>query len=155
MMKKLFILFGLSVFLVSSCVILGSPKIIFDDSIPVEETSWLWTDNVGKIIGYNGIEVNWQLFGANMVQIPAGKTVLEWEINALSGNTRYRGKNMLFAYNFQPSTKYYISFKNNDGVYGLSLFAYELEEPLRDISDHFVEFVPFLNNQGNQKTVLD
>ena len=155
MMKKLFVLISLSAFLILSCVILGSPKIIFDDSVPVEESSWFWMDNVGKITGYNGINVNWQLFGANLLQIPAGNTVLEWEINALSGNTRYRGKNMIFAYNFQPGTKYYISFKANDGVYGLNLYAYEFEEPLRDIADHFVEFVPFLNNQGNQKTVLD
>ena len=58
MMKKLLVLAG-SVLLFFSCS--TSVGIVFDDSVPVEQTAQIATRNIGIITGYNGIAVNWNI----------------------------------------------------------------------------------------------
>jgi hypothetical protein len=156
-MNKFWLLAGISVLLFFSCTI--NVGIVFDDSIPVEQTTRIHTALIGKVTGYNGIAVDWKTKVTETIQIPSGDTLLELDIVALYGNTRYTGKNMLFRYNFQPQKQYVFKFNIEDDVYGLNVHTYEIGEKLydtkKDYEAHFTAFVPFLNAQGSQKTVLD
>ena len=151
-MKKIFILTGISAFLILSCV--GSPGIVFDDSVPTEQTAWFYSSNIGKITGYNGIAVDWKPRAAEFVQIPAGDTLLELDVDTVSGNYNYKGKDMAFNFGFKPMKKYMFLFQSKDGVYGLNVYAYDFEEKITstrsDNDTHFVAFVPFLNAKSGK-----
>lgn len=159
-MKKQLAVIGILVFLIFSCK--SSAGIIFDDSVPVEQTAWLstaslGTTSIGKIIGYNGIAVDWSGV-TKMIQIPAGNTVLEWNIDASDYHTHYTGKNILFAYNYKPQKQYFFAVRVEDEMYGLRVYEFEMGEMFSTSStfeERFVEFVPFLNVKSNLKTVLD
>ena len=150
--KKLFVLIGLSAFLILSCA--GGPGIVFDDSIPEEETSSICA-SVGNITSYNGIMVEWKKDFHRVIQVPAGDTLLEWDIIYALGyrtNTYYSGKNMLFVYNFQPQKKYTFVFDIKEGQNGLNVYIQNTDERIdysySGLDKHFVTFVPFLNNPG-------
>jgi hypothetical protein len=158
-MKKLWLLAGISVLLFFSCTITTKAGIVFDDSIPVEQTTMVHTAYIGKVTGYNGIAVDWNPKLTETIQIPSGDTLLELNIGAMYYGTIYRGKDMLFRYNFQPQKQYVLKFNIEDAVYGLNVHTYEIGEKFsgmqKDFDAHFTAFVPFLNNPTNQKTVLD
>ena len=160
-MKKLFALIGISAFLVLSCA--GSPGTVFDDSVPVEQTAWL-SANVGDITSYNGISVDWKQSAYKLIQIPSGNATLEWNLSSAPSyrfkNGTVSGKNLLFAYNFQPQKKYIFVYNQSDGNKGLNVYVYDFEEKFGGswdaIDTHFAGFAPFLNvSGGNNKTVLD
>jgi len=151
-MKKLWVLAG-SVLLFFSCS--TGVGTVFDDSIPVEQTAQIYTYRVGSITAYNGITVNWQLkISAKSIQIPAGDTLLVWDVMGDRGYTRYRGKNLEFRYNFQPQKKYYLllndKYDEAEGTvtYGIDVYTYEINEKItNNTGPHFTEFVPFLNQR--------
>jgi len=87
-MKKLLLFASISFFLFLSCS--TSVGIVFDDSIPIEKSSEICT-YAGTITGYNGIAVSWKPSLSNSVQIPAGDTIFEFDINAQWGGTIYKG----------------------------------------------------------------
>jgi len=166
-MKKLFLLIGVA-FLVScaslvSCIS-ASTKTVHDPSVPVEQTALIYP-NVGTITGYNGMTVNWEqpLFKGltNLIQIPAGNTILEWNLEAIGAYSLTTGKNILFAYNFRPQKKYFFYAVQKDEKYGLNVYAYNLDEKIRatstkDINAHFEAFAPFLNvRDANERTILE
>jgi len=157
-MKKLLVIAG-SVLLFFSCGTTQTGKgIIFDNSIPVEQTAEI-ANVVGIVTGYNGIEVKWKMGG--VIQIPAGDTLLEFDVNYDTGDIVYKGKNMLFRYNFQPQKWYYLWFagkyEDRRTIYGVNVYTYEIGEKVTQggFKDHFTEFVPFLGEQDSKKTVLD
>ena len=171
-MKKLLVLAGLSAFLLLSCS--TNVGIVYDDSIPVEQTAWISRlgrmGPIGVITGYNGIAVNWKNQGwYKLVQIPAGDTLLEWDIDATilvpqsyhdkapGTNYTYQGKNMVFRYTFKPQKTYYFTIElTEDDKLGVRIHEYNFGEKLSNLEDHFVDFVPFLNVKSNtEKTVLD
>jgi hypothetical protein len=166
-MKKLLVITGMMGLFFSCGTFATSVGIVFDDSIPAEQTAQFFTFNIGKVTEYNGIPVNWEPNVSSMktVQIPAGDTVLVWDIRAGQGNIIYTGKNMVFRYNFQPQKKYFLMFRRvydeneKNEIYGLRVYTYEIDEKYGgtwdDVEAHFTEFVPFLNTQGSQKTVLE
>ena len=134
-----------------------TPKVGFnyDESIPVEKSAMVF-QNVGDIIVYNGINVNWKQYKMTRgVQIPAGDTLLEWNIQS----NDILGKNILFRYNFQPNKQYtfWVCFRNEDHedenfsykIYGLQVFAYDFGHKITysDFGNekYLVGFVPFLN----------
>lgn len=162
-MKKILALAGLSVLLLFSCS--TSVGTVFDDSVPIEQSAQICT-YAGTVIGYNGIVVNWKPSVSNTVQIPSGDTLFEFDINAALGSAIYKGKGMLFKYNYLPNKKYFLMFTRHynemekSEIYGLNVYTFEIKEKIpgsiKSLETYFTAFVPFINNnQGNQKTILD
>ena len=155
-MKNLFILSSILIVLILSCTALPKTGFAFDDSIPEEKTARLSTDGLGKIIGYNGITVNWETRGTKFLQIPAGNTLLEWDIYTRVANTMYTGKNMKFQYNFLPQKNYIFMLRYSDGKYGLTVYEFDYEEKIKAgwkfFNAHLAGFVPFLNQ--NEQVIL-
>jgi hypothetical protein len=163
-MKKLFLLIGVT-FLVS-CTTTGSVGVVHNPSVPVEQSA-LISANAGTITGYNGTAVNWTSPSWNrMIQIPAGNTILEWSIRGerinTGSDTVYRGKNILFAYNFRPQKKYFFQLALKDEKYGLNVYAYNFDEEIKISTrydffrSHFEAFAPFLNvNSAGDRTILE
>ena len=166
-MKKLFLLIGVT-FLVSCTTTFV--KFVQDPSVPVEQSA-LISANAGTITGYNATAVNWTSSNWNrMIQIPAGNTILEWSIrgervlitDSTFSNTVYKGKNILFAYNFRPQKKYYFQLALKDEKYGLNVYAYNFDEEIKISTrydffrSHFEAFAPFLNvNSAGDRTILE
>jgi len=155
-MKKFLSLIVISFFLILSCS--TSVGIVFDDSIPIEKSAEICT-YAGTITGYNGIAVNWKPALSNAVQIPSGDTLFEFNISAQYGAIIYKGSGVLFRYNFLPNKKYVLYFTVKDEVYGLNVYMFEIGEKIpaswKKIEKNLTAFVPFLNTNGEQKTVLD
>ncbi|MDR2942253.1 MAG: hypothetical protein LBV17_06660 [Treponema sp.] len=146
-MKKFWILAGISALLfLSSCAM--SVGIVFDDSVPIEKSTYICTYFIGEVTAYNGIPVKWKQ-AIKMVQIPAGDALLDLKLNSMSGNIRYLG-NASFKYNFQPQKQYYLRFSelHEANKYGVSVYVYTLEEKFlgtaSDYEAHFEAIVPVL-----------
>ena len=159
-MKKLFFLSGIMILLFFSCMSTQSAGVVFDDSLPVEKSSWISMYNVGTITGYNGISVNWKSSASKSIQIPAGGALLEMDIDSTQGNIIYKGRNMLFLYEFQPQKQYLFIVGKQDGGAGLKVHTYDIGEKIRQtqsgVNAHFTEFVPFLNTgDSGGKTILN
>jgi len=161
-MKHLLFFICISTLLMTSCA--TKAEIIFDDSIAVEKTAWICPGNVGTIISYNEIEVNWK--GSKFIQIPAGNTLLEWNIYSSIGNTTYRAENILSRYNFLPGKQYYFIFgrdpeakEEGTGVLGIKVYVYDIGETINrntsEMKKHFDGFAPFLNLNARRRTVLE
>jgi hypothetical protein len=167
-MKKQFFLFCISALLSSSCVITPKARIVYDDSIAVEKTAWICPENIGTIIGYNGIEVDWKFnpYSFSFVQIPAGDTLLEWDIHASQGNTVFRGSNILFRYSFLSGKQYFFTMgrdpkarEDETGSVGLKVYMYDIGERIngsnREMEKHYYGFAPFLNVDAKRRTILE
>jgi len=153
------ILLGILAFLVSSCVVTTKAKIVYDDAIPVEQAAWINLYYVGTAVGYNGISVQWQTGPSDGIQIPAGDTTLEINVNGSDGYKLYKGDGMIFKYNFQPQKQYRLMVAQENDAYGLSVYTYNMDEKITftdtDRKNHYTGFVPFLNSSKNNKTVLN
>ncbi len=166
-MRKIIVLSIVCMLFVLSCTI--SEKAVFDESVPIEDSAWISESNVGKIVGYNGISVDWDLGLAGTARIPAGDTLLEWNIK---GPVLYLdqvvygtivnlvGEGILFRFNFQPQMLYSFIITEVNDEYGLDVFAYGYEEKVsggwKSMKEHWVGFTPFLNTGDNAgKTVLN
>jgi len=154
-MKKLLITIGIAALLAVSCVS-STAGTVYNDSVPPEQSSYI-TPTVGTVIGYNGITVHWKGM-SNMIQIPAGDTLLEWDIDFTDGYIHYTGNGgLLTRYNFLPQKKYHFYVAMVDDKAGLRVYMYDYEEKIRpsmkDMETHYVNFIPFLNLA--EKTVLE
>jgi len=152
---------GFFVFLFT--VLLGScsstPKVgtVFNESVPELNSALITTYNTGVITSYNGIAVNWESSGAgDMIQIPAGETVLEWNINSTRGAVIYKGNGMIFKYNFQPHKQYVFTVTRKEGKSGFNVYLYDFGEEIKwsndDLESRLVAFVPF-ENAGEKKVI--
>lgn len=157
-MKKhiVLVLVLVCMFFVFSCS--TSEKAVFDESISIEDSAWIVQGGVGDIVGYNGISVDWNLGFTGAARIPAGDTLLEWNVNSAIGNSRYRGNSLLIQYKFQPEKKYiFVLARGGDGSYGLNVYRFVFEDEIpasfSALEDYFVGFTPFLNT--SERTVLD
>ena len=155
MKKKELVLFGLCFFILSSCSSISKVTQTFDESVPIEKSSWISPLLAGDIIGYNGIPVSWKnkAFSLQIIQIPAGDTLLEWNIEGGG----YIGKNILFRFDFLPQKQYFFRPRQEDGVYGFNVYVYEFDEKIPNVGEpqnmkHLLGFFPFLNT--NQGTIL-
>ena len=132
-----------------SCMTMTSAKFVYDESIPIEQSSWINPMDVGTITGYNGIPVRWSSNSdyKGFFQIPAGDTLLELDINANYGSVAFKGKNILFRYTFEAGKQYLFWVIRRDGKYGLDVASTDIAEEIRfDVrKTNLVEFVPFLN----------
>jgi len=168
--KAVVFLLCINILLLVSCITNPKARIIFDDSIPLEKTAWICPGNVGAITGYNEIEVNWKpsAYSYNyFIQIPAGNTLLEWDINSNLGNTIYRASNILFRFNFLPGKQYYLVFGRDPeakeagtGALGIKVYMYNIGESINgsssEMDKHFYGFAPFLNiDSTRRRTVLE
>jgi hypothetical protein len=160
--KKLFIVCA-----VLACCLLafscGTPKLVatFDESVPLEKSSWISTSFLGEIKSYNGIPVNWKgpdAITVEMIQIPAGQTVLEWNIEVSAGGVtagdvriKYMSRinGALFTYNFLPGKQYMFHYEPADETPGLHVFEFNINEKIpvsyAQNRTNFVSFVPFSN----------
>jgi hypothetical protein len=144
--------------LILSCYTVGNFKggTIYDESVPLEESA-LISQVMGTITGYNGITVNWKtvMGKAGLIQIPAGDTLLEVDVDSAPGNTRYIGKGMIFQYNFQAGKYYYLSpgRDRETGDVGVHIYSWSQGEKVGVLSENNYEaFAPFLNAEGNTGT---
>jgi hypothetical protein len=69
---------------------------------------------------------------------------------------------MVFVYDFQPEKKYlfesWVDKSDEENLkYGLKVYTYDPKEKITfgNYDDHFTGFVPFVNQPGNQKTILE
>jgi hypothetical protein len=165
-MIKMFLFFIAA--LLASCAMSPKAGIVYDESIAVDETAWVYPANIGTIIGYNGIEVEWKInpYSYNFIQIPAGDTLLEWNIDAYQGSMIYKINNVLFRYNFPPGKQYYFTIgrdpqanESDTGSLGLKVHLYNIGEKsstsFSDIDKHYYGFAPFLNVDAGRRTVLE
>jgi hypothetical protein len=163
-MKRLF--WGVTILsmLFLSCLTPKKAGTVFDESVPLERSAWISASNLGTIVAYNGIAVNWKdiPFSPSLVQIPAGDTLIEVNVRSENGNTIYTGDGLIFRYNFQPGKLYLFLAKINreTNQFGLNVFAWNIGETVGTYSEKNLEaFVPFLNAAGNntsgEKTVLE
>jgi hypothetical protein len=149
-MKRQFLWVIILPLLILSCVVTPSAWLIYDESVPLEESAWIST-RMGTITGYNGITVKWkQVWGNKMVQIPAGDTLLEVDLD-----TEFKGTGLIFQYNFQAGKLYYLSVgwgKETNDI-GIHVYTYDIGEKISaSPSDYFAHeeaFTPFLNAEGN------
>jgi len=161
---------GVSLVLFSSCATDSvASKYVFDDSVPAEQSAVLEIHAGGGITGYNGVAVEWKatsdFYLAYIITIPAGETLLEFDIVAYGFGARgktitYKGKGLLFYYNFLPNKKYLLRFgRNEEEIWGMNVYTYESTEKIQTnnkaLDAHFPEFVPFLNAQGTGNIVLE
>ena len=150
MKRNKFYIIAILITILSSCAVTAKLTHVFDETIPLDRSTWISAGNAGDIIAYNGIPVNWTnnnpLF-PEMIQIPAGETTLEWNVSSRSGNIVYTGRNLLFRFNFQPLKQYlFLAHRQPDGVMGFNVYAYDIGEDIPSNiyqSQRFVEFVPF------------
>jgi hypothetical protein len=147
-MKKLLVLIGLLSLLFASCETITK----YDDSIPEEKTTRVVTYRIGDVVAYNGIPVNWKrsavMFQLNYYQIPAGDTLLEFNVNAGLGSGRYlTGKGLQIKYNFQPQKEYWFYIGQRDRTYGVFIYAWDFgDKNAGSINkNNFIGFAPFLN----------
>jgi hypothetical protein len=142
--------------LILSCTIAEGGAIkgrtIYDESVPSEKTALINISVLGTVTGYNGITVNWKNSGrASNIQIPAGDTLLEVDVDATPGFVHYTGKGMIFQYNFQPG-KYYLLRVGEDktGDVGVHINSWSFGEKMGLLSEENYEaFTPFLNEESN------
>jgi hypothetical protein len=128
---------------------------VFDESVPLEKSSWISPYNVGIILSYNGIPVNWTPFTSineklEFYQIPAGPAVLEWDIRYSFDGAGYRANGALFPFNFLPEKQYYFTFRIIDRQPGLNVYVYDIGEKIvlgesLYIKEKLFGFVPFSN----------
>ena len=152
MKKQRSVLYFLVCFSIISCAVTPKVKQIFDESIPLEKTTRISAGNAGEIIGYNGIVVSWKNEGSivpTMIQIPAGDTLLEWNVQSRNGNIIYSGKNLLFRFNFQAQKQYIFLASRVDGKEGFKVYVYDFEEKIPSNmykDEYFVGHVQFLDS---------
>ena len=156
-MKVMLFFSSVFLFVLFSCLSTSSVIAEYDESIPLEKTARLCTTRQGVIVGYNGIGVNWETKGNEMIQIPAGDTLLEWNLNAHSSGYYFQGDGILFRYNFQPQKQYLFLVAQKEKVWGFNIWSYDFNEktPSRITTsaiDHLIDFAPFLN--VSSKTIL-
>jgi hypothetical protein len=150
-LKKFLILASISILLFFSCSV--NVGLVFDDFVPVEQSTEIWFYRVGTVTGYNGISVKWEPGMLKSVQIPAGDTLLEFSVFGVHGNTNYVGEGVLFRYNFQPQKMYCLIFTPHDregaNIYGVNVYTYNIGEKMngKNLGAHFTAFVPFLNEK--------
>lgn len=146
-----FCIFGLTV---TGCGTISKAEIIYDESVPLEQSSWISSLNVGPITEYNVITVNWPR--EKVIQIPAGNTLFKFNVYAYiftghgvrlqSNGYRLQGTGALFQYNFQPEKIYSLLVGQSDnGQYGLAVYAWNFGEKFTALEKNYVEFVPFIN----------
>jgi len=148
--------FGLTV---SGCVS-SKASVIYDEAVPLEQTSWINVNRVGNVTEYNAITVNWPR--EKVIQIPAGNTLFRFDLYATiffhNGRKTTLGDRLsgtaLFQYNFQPEKIYYLLVcRSDNGQYGLLVYAWNFGETVRLFIDvpagekNYVEFVPFLGQR--------
>jgi hypothetical protein len=149
--KRLLFLATIVILLAVSCVTTSELNQIYDDSIPLEYSSRICTFNAGEIIGYNGAPVNWKQVQSKkkMIQIPAGKTLLEWNISSQNGPIYYHGKNILFQYDFKPMKQYHFLAQTPNGIPGFHIYESNFGEVFS--WDNHIGHVPFLNTDSGIK----
>ena len=110
MKYKTFVFFMGVFILLFSC---ATTKIVFDDTIPLEETAIIQPTVSIIIIEFNGKSVNWRAgtWGTE-ITIPSGEADLIVSIVFEKGNYLYTGGRLKFTYDFKKGQKYMITCKN-------------------------------------------
>ena len=105
MKYKHFAFFFVLIAILVSC---QSTKIIYDDSIPPEETATVTPSMSTTVISFNGKKVNWTTgtWTNNDFIIPSGEAELIIDIAYHIGNTIYTGGKLKVNYNFLKGNKY-------------------------------------------------
>ena len=90
-----------------------STKYIYDESVPIEETSTVTPSVEITVISFNGNRVNWKAgdWSASDYIIPSGEAELIVNIATQIANTLYTGGRLKFSYNFLPGNKYFLVLK--------------------------------------------
>jgi hypothetical protein len=148
-MKKYFIL-SFFVLIIFSCT--TSTGYVFDETVPVEKSTWLLLDAVGNVSRYNDIPVNWVPSINKLFQIPAGETELEWIIQRVTGTTVVGWKTQMETavtrYNFLAGKQYYFKLQRIGDTFGLDIYVWNHDEKIsytqKALEQHFIGFEPFL-----------
>ena len=162
MKRTILVVIGILVLLMASCAI--TPKLvgIFNEDIPESESAWITPAGTGKVISYNGIPVDWNWKGLSftMYQIPAGNTILEWDIDSRD----IIGKGIIFQYNFLPGKQYHFYPSWKDGNYGFWVFEDDFRTKIPPNvmftsgavdTKKSIGFFPFLNTNNRRRTASE
>ena len=95
---------------------------VYNDALSAAEVVHLKIDPAFTVTSYNDVSVDWKTaflgFGYTGATIPAGKTVLVMDLQSgRIGNTVYKGKDLIFQYNFEAGIEYRLRFWVKSGVY--------------------------------------
>ena len=139
-------IFKYGIFILALLIISCTPslKSVYDDTVPIEQSAWISTANAGTIVSINGVTVNWSgNWTDSFRQIPAGETLLEWNVSS----DGYTGRGFYFMYDFKKGMQYYFIAREVGGVFGFNVYELPIGEKSNFIGsqEEFVEFVPFLN----------
>ena len=120
-MKKQ-ICFGIGLIAVSllffSC---STPPMVWDENLPVEETSIVNITTVFTVTSFNGIPVTWK--GGSVAYsetiLPGGEIEFLVNFRAQVENTIYTGKGLRIRYKFLQEKIYFIDFRVRSGDPGV------------------------------------
>ncbi|MCL2066884.1 MAG: hypothetical protein FWG99_05420 [Treponema sp.] len=113
MILKYFI--GIFVLLVfTSCGTTAETRMVFDNTVPIEESSNIILNSDLVIAYYNGNFVNYRnvnMWKLTEAVIPSGEARLILSLNgARSGNIIYSGGSYLVTYNFESGHEYFLTY---------------------------------------------
>jgi hypothetical protein len=112
-MRKCLIVCSAVLFLLLSC---AATQVIWDESLPADQTAIIRISSVMTITSYNGVLVQWKEGKLTDVEValPAGNIEFIFDLEAYEmvygGQASYKGKDMLLKYNFAAGKKYVLNF---------------------------------------------
>ena len=107
----------------SICLSCKTNQIIYNETIPVEETAIIRLGSEIKIVSFNGDDVNWVsgFWKSPHFIIPSGKSNSVLSISADRGGYRYSGGRFNLTYTFEKSNKYLIYLKEIKNLWEISI----------------------------------
>jgi len=150
-------LFGVMCAMLALGACVGAPSVVFDESVPAEESIHIYIDRGLEITAYNGIPVPTRMnilspagieSDWHNILLPAGETEFILDMGISYGNTIYTGKNITFRYTFEPSGDYlyYLRFTPRGGAdhdeRGIIIYK-QLPKETAFKAENEVAFIPF------------
>jgi hypothetical protein len=149
-----------------ACISMGTP-LVFDESVPPEESVNIYFYYGIEITSYNGIAVpskknsltaavqsEWR----NVI-LPAGEIEFTLDIAATYGNSTYSARNVTFVYNFEPAgdLMYIMEFDPYGGVnkdqWRMAIYKQSPKEKLYPLKkENVIEYLPF---QRTGRSILE
>ena len=137
MSKKIIVGMLILFLLLSSCA--GSAGlVIWDESIPEEETATVHFMNM-KIDSFNGIHVT----DFNRTRIPAGLARLGGEVRAVHAGLNFVLRDMEFSFNFEAGKSYMVSGATQNMQWGVNVYDVTGQQSARATADNRIDFIPF------------
>ena len=146
-----------SLLILCSCGTSG--PVVFDNTLPAEQSSSLFFYKGLAVTEYNGISVpvkkkfgvpvsEWQY-----VTLPPGEAEFTLDVKWTKGKIIHTGGDLQFKYVFEPGLDYCITFTNNGGPDNdtSGVVIYQQTPPKKGMpkEENWLAFIPFFRNSSN------